>query len=132
MVPSYSLILISWTNLVTLIEKEYPKELFMLKGLERMAILKLLTMSLNTLKLKFLRVWVKRPLSLPGFQQLQEKRVHQILREIQEVTLVQLRFFHQILYLSWKLGYDWQQYSYLFHKRSIEISRFHSHSKKRS
>ena len=71
-----------------------------------MAILKLLTMSPNTLKLEFLRLLAKRRLSLLDFQQLLEKKARRILREIQEVNSSQLRLCSQVLYLSWKLGYD--------------------------
>jgi hypothetical protein len=80
-----------------------------------MAIFKSHMMCLNTLRLEFLRLWEKRLRSLPGFQLLQVKKVHQILREIQEVNSSKLRIFSQILHIGWQLGYDWQQYSHLFH-----------------
>jgi len=47
-----------------------------------------------------LKQWEKRLRSLPGFQQLQAKKVHLILREIQEVNSSKLRFCSQILHIK--------------------------------
>jgi hypothetical protein len=73
--------------LVILIEKEFLKELFTLKELEQLGILKSLMMSLNTVEQVSYKKLENVHQFLLDFQLLVVKKVLLILKEIQEVLL---------------------------------------------
>lgn len=83
----------SLTNLLTSTDKEFLKELFMLKELELTATSKLLTIFPNIPKQKYSNLLEKLLLLLPDSPQLQEKEELQTHGEIQEVLLFFIKGF---------------------------------------
>ena len=88
-----SLIFILLTNLLTLIDKEFHKELFMLKELQLMVTSKLLMILPNILRLKYFNQLEKLLLHLLDFQLLQAKEEHLIHGETQEVNIFIIQGF---------------------------------------